>query len=77
MARKTEKSVTSTEKDLDSEIKKGTISKQPKKKKLETIKKEDLSVDQLAASKRIVKFHPKSKTSMIKKLEKILHNGDF
>lgn len=76
MVRKTrsDKTVKSIEKELGVTLYKKDGARQPKNKKLGTIRNEEkqLSGDQKAASKRTVKVHPKSKPSTIKKVEKSL-----
>ncbi|HAQ02361.1 hypothetical protein A2467_02350 [Candidatus Nomurabacteria bacterium RIFOXYC2_FULL_36_8] len=71
---RSDKTVKSIEKELGVSMYKKDGTKQPKNKVLGTIRKEEeiLSVDQKAASKRIVKVHPKSNPSTVKKVVKSL-----
>ena len=71
---RSDKTVKSIENELGVSLYKKNGSKQPKNKKLGTIRSEEkqLTPDQLAASKRVVKFHPKSKISRVNQVKKIL-----
>jgi len=70
------KTVKSIEQELGVPMFKKDGTKQPINKVLGTIRKEELlSGDQKAASKRTVKFHPKSKSSTVKMVVKSLQTS--
>ena len=73
---RSDKTVKSIEKELDVSMFKKDGTKQPINKALGTIRREELlSGDQKAASKRTVKFHPKSKSSTVKMVVKSLQTS--
>ena len=74
---RSDKTVKSIEKELGISLFKKDGTKQPGNKVLGTIRKEEelLSGDQKAASKRTVKFHPKSKSSTVKMVVKSLQTN--
>ena len=71
---RSDKTVKTIEKELGVPLYKKDGTKQPKNKKLGTIRNEEirLSGDQKAASKRTVKAHPKSNPSTVKKVKNSL-----